>query len=116
MTVALILLHVALCLVLIYSVFVRFVRTDASVRIDVRLAFWLLGLAACLAVPAPLFGYVPRVLDLLLLAAFAAVQHVTGRHWTRGVPRDFYQPGCAPRNRVCDGQGGRCCNEDERHE
>lgn len=113
MTAVLILLHVALCLVLIYSVFVRFVRTDDSVRIDVRLAFWLLGLAACLAVPAPLFGYVPRLLDLLLLAAFAAVQHVTGRHWTRGVPRDFYQPGCAPRNRMCDARGLNCCRGDD---
>ena len=114
MTAALIAAHVALCLVLIYSVFVRFVHTDTDVRLDVRLAFFLLGVAACSGVPAPLFGYVPRVIDLLLLAAFAAVQHVTGRHWQRGVPRDFFKPGCAPRNRACDGQGGRCCKgEDE---
>ena len=105
MTAALIAAHVALCLLLIYSVFQRFVHTDASVRLDVRIAFWLLGLAACLAVPAPLLGYVPRPLDVLLLAAFAAVQHVTGRHWRRGVPRDFYRPGCAPRNRAGDAFG-----------
>ena len=102
MTATLIALHVALCLALIHSVFVRFVRTDASVRIDVRLAFWLLGLAACLGVPAPLFGYVPRLLDLLLLASFTAVQWVTGRHWTAGVPHDFYKPGHMPLRRACD--------------
>lgn len=100
--------HELLCLLLIYTVFCRAVRTDHTVRVDVRLSFFLLGVVACFGVPAPLiWGLIPNTFTLLLLAGVTIVQISTARHWVDGVPHVFYKPECAPRRRRSDDQGDR---------
>lgn len=87
------LLHEALAWALFYSVFCRAVRLNCSAGRDVRLAFWLLGIAAIAAVAAPIQpGWRPDGLTLILLAAFALVQIVTARYWCNGVPSRFLKP------------------------
>ena len=100
--------HEALCLALFYSVFCRCVRSSDKVRTSVRLAFVFLGLVACAGMVAPLvWGVVPDLFSLSLLAAITVVQLVTAHYWRAGVPDRFYKPGCAPRRRrQCDIHGG----------
>lgn len=103
---AMLLAHELLCAILIYSVFCRACRTDHTVRVDVRISFFLLGVVACLGMPAPLFWeFIPNLFTLMLLAVIAAIQVVTARHWAKGVPYVFYKPEHAPRRRRCDVKG-----------
>lgn len=106
---SILILHELLCVALFYSVFFRAVKSCEKVRTDVRIAFVVLGLVASLGMAAPLvWGLVPDLFGLALLAAMTAVQLVTSKHWSTGVPDRFYKPGCAPRQRrASDHSGGR---------
>lgn len=95
--------HELLCAVLIYTVFCRAVKTDERVRLDVRFAFFVLGMASCLGMAAPLvWGVLPSPISLVMLTAFVAVQVTTARHWKHGVPGCFYKPCSVPRRRASD--------------
>lgn len=97
---AMIVAHELLCAALFYSVFCRAVRTCERVRVLVRLSFFLLGVVACAGMAAPLvWGMVPTIFGLALLAAMTVVQLVTAYYWIAGVPDRFYKPGCAPSRR-----------------
>lgn len=108
-----VILHELLCAALFYSVFCRAVRTCDRVRVLVRLAFFGLGVVACAGAAAPLvWGMVPTMFGLALLAAITAVQMVTAHYWAAGVPDRFYKPGCTPTNRrstdlLCQKKEGR---------
>lgn len=98
--------HELLCVILIFTVFCRAVRMDHTVRLDVRLAFFLLGVVACIGVPAPLiWGFEPNAFTLLLVGVVALVQTVTSRYWKNGVPLSFYRPEHMPRRRSTDRVG-----------
>lgn len=100
---AMLIAHELLCLVLIFTVFCRAVRMNSSVRVDVRLAFFLLGAVACVGVPAPwVWGFNPNAFALMLMAVIALVQIVTSRYWRNGVPLSFYRPEHMPRRRASD--------------
>ena len=107
---ALLILHEALSLALAYTVFCRSCRSDAdTVRLDIRVAFWLLGVVAVIGIPAPLvWPAIITAYSLALLAGVAAVQIITARYWHEGVPKPFCRPpGVSPGRRACD-KGG-CC-------
>lgn len=103
---AMLVAHELLCFVLIFTVFCRAVRMDNSVRIDVRLAFFLLGAVACIGVPAPwVWGFSPNMFTLFLLGGITLVQIVTSRYWRVGVPLSFYRPDRMPCRRATDREG-----------
>jgi hypothetical protein len=83
------LLWVALCLALLWSVFCRLVRTNARTLFHVRLSIWLLGLASLVGMAAPLYGWMPDYVVLLMTAACLNMQIVAARHWKQGVPVNF---------------------------
>lgn len=98
-------LHMALAAALFYTVFCRAVRLSGETHLDVRLAFFALGLVACLAMAWPFYrpGWSPDLLHLVLLAGIDAVQIVTARYWCNGVPSRFLKPkeeACKP-SRSC---------------
>lgn len=98
MTSALLFLHEALCLGLWYAIFCRSVKTDKSVRADVRAALVLLGSVALAGVVAPLaWAWEPDAWGLALLAAIVIFQLVTAAHWAHGVPDGFINPDHVPR-------------------
>lgn len=85
-----VLLHEALCAALFFTVFCRAVKTDATVRADVRFAFFVLGIAACAGMVAPVaWAHQPNAYDLLLLGAVVLVQAITAHHWAEEVPPQF---------------------------
>lgn len=89
-------LHSALCIVLMWGCFCRLARTDANTRESVRMAFWALFIAALVAFNAPwawklwdVKRYIIQWTDLALLAAMTLVQVVTAHHWHAGAPLAF---------------------------
>jgi len=79
-----------LCASLFYGCFVRAVRSSSDIVLfEVRLAFNMLSAAALWGMAAPIFGHVPDVGDLLMLAAISYTQHITTRHWEENVPPRF---------------------------
>lgn len=104
----LLVLHEALCAAVWYTVFCRAVRSDHTVRLDVRLSFIALGLASALGMAAPLaWGWQPDWYTLVLLASITLVQGVTAAHWQAGVPDQFIKPECRPRRRRATDLTGR---------
>lgn len=92
--------HELLCAALFYSVFCRAVRTDAQVKADIRLAFFVLGSVALMGMAAPLaWDHQPSGFDLALLGSIVLVQVITARHWRDGVPEHFLHAHHRPRNR-----------------
>jgi hypothetical protein len=82
--------HELLCIALFVTVFCRAVKTDSTVRADVRFAFFVLGIAACAGIVAPLtWAHQPTAYDLLLLGAVVLVQAITAHHWAKEVPPQF---------------------------
>ena len=82
--------HEILCIALFYTVFCRSVSTDGRVKADVRFAFFVLGIVACMGMVAPIaWAYEPHPFALALLAAVVLVQIITAHHWAHGVPDQF---------------------------
>lgn len=82
--------HETLCMALFFTVFCRAVKTDATVRADVRFAFFVLSTVACMGMVAPLaWAYDPGPFELSLLAAVVLVQTITAHHWRHEVPPTF---------------------------
>ena len=90
-------LHTLLCVALLLTVLVRLFRTDDQTFEAVRLAFWLLAVAAIIGLLAPWahkmfpwFGrFKPHASTLLMEAGIVAVQLVTAKHWRTCVPSQF---------------------------
>lgn len=83
-------MHELLCVALFYSVFCRAVQSTTAVKLDVRLAFFLLGGVALAGIVAPLaWAFVPDAWSLALLSSIVLVQVVTALHWRHGVPVVF---------------------------
>jgi hypothetical protein len=75
---------------LFWSCFCRSAHTSkANTKRDIRWAFTILGVVAIVCMVAPLWGYEPDGLVVLVLAAATITQLVTAHHWRAGVPRQF---------------------------
>lgn len=82
--------YLAACAAVAYSGFCRLVRTDISTLLAIRVAMWLLTVAALAAGGAVLvWGHSPRWPDAALAAAIALVQAVTSMLWRDGVPAPY---------------------------
>lgn len=82
--------YLAASLVLAYTGFCRLVRTDVSTVLCIRVAFWLLTVAASVSVAAVLiWSYQPGWPSALLVACMAAVQMATALLWRDGVPAPY---------------------------
>ena len=92
--------HLVLCALLLGTVLFRMFRTNEETFEAVRLAFWLLAVAAIVGLLAPwahhLFPWAGRLRlhwsTLLLEAGIVAVQFVTAKHWQYTVPNQFQRP------------------------
>ena len=86
-------LHIACCAALFWSVFCRSVILNGNARLDVRFAFYMLGCAALMGIVAPMvWGFVPTGYTIMLVASVSYVQLTTAKHWRGGVPPDFVKP------------------------
>lgn len=92
-------IYLAASLTLAYTGFCRLVRTDVSTVLCIRVAFWLLTVAASVSVAAVLvWGYQPGWPSALLVACMAAVQMATAILWRQGVPVPYRSEANQTRN------------------
>lgn len=96
---ALTVIHVLLCLALFWGCFVRAVRADTRVLLQIRLAFNLLASASLAGLVVPLLGYQPTLWSVCMLAAIAYTQHITTHHWEAGPPDRFLHPSARKHHR-----------------
>ena len=88
-----------LCVALFWSVFCRSVRMDKTTKIDIRVSIWLLGLASLAGFGAPLYGWEPDSITLLIVGAAVLMQAIMAQHWSHGVPDRFVNTRFLPRAR-----------------
>lgn len=86
----------ALCGVIFWSVFCRSVKVNKTTKLDVRLAIWGVGIASLVGIGAPLYGWMPDPVTIVIVLAIAVMQGVMAQHWRHGVPshfvKDIYKP------------------------
>lgn len=66
----------ALCLALFWTVFCRSVHMTKAVRLEIRLAVFAVGLASLVGLGAPVYGWVPDMVVLLIVWAVVLLQLV----------------------------------------
>ena len=81
-----------LCLALFWAVFCRSIRVDKTTRLDVRLALWLVGIASLFGLGAPIYGWMPNLVTLVIVGSVVILQTVMARYWGEGVPERFVDP------------------------
>lgn len=87
-------LHEALCVIMFYGAFCRLVRCNNSTKVEIRVAFFLIGAAACAGLTQPLRAHwEPSLFELLLLVGVVTMQMVTAPRWRDGVPAKFQTGG-----------------------
>jgi hypothetical protein len=88
MTEFMILVHEFLCIALFYSCFCRATKTSrAHTRVEIRLAIWLLGVAASMGIVWPIYrNWKPDEFSIFLLFAVTVGQAVFSNLWSKGVP------------------------------
>jgi hypothetical protein len=91
-----------LCVALFWSVFCRSVRVDKTTMLDVRIALWLVGLASLSGLGAPLYGWTPDLVTLIIVGAVVVMQAVMATHWQHGVPYQFIHKQHRPKRRSGD--------------
>jgi len=80
-------------LALAYTGFCRLVRTDVSTVLCIRVAFWLLTVAASVSSAAVLvWGYQPGWPSAALATSMAVVQVASSLLWRGGVPEPYRLP------------------------
>jgi hypothetical protein len=91
-----------LCLALFWSVFCRSVIANATTRVEIRLVLWAVGLSALLGMAAPLYGWAPDRVTLIMVSTFVLMQTVMAQLWHHGVPHPFIQDSHKPKRRAAD--------------
>lgn len=84
-------MHEALCMMLLWTCFCRATRTNAHTRKPVVVAFYLLSVSALWATFAPFIGWTPDSVSLLLVASMTLVQTTTARFWQQSPPSAFQE-------------------------
>jgi hypothetical protein len=91
---SLLITHEILAAMLFYTCFCRAVKTNGTVRVDVLIALWFLGIVSCVSMFAPMaFGWEPDLMSVMLLLGMVIVQVVTAAHWRDGIPKEFVDEG-----------------------
>lgn len=92
----------ALCIALFWSIFCRSVKVNQTTKLDVRLALWGVGIASLAGLGAPLYGWSPDYVTLVIVLAIVIMQLVMAQHWRHGVPIHFVRDAHKPRRRAAD--------------
>lgn len=73
---ATLLLWESMCLSLLWVVFCRSVYITKAVRLDIRLSVFAVGLAALFGIGAPVYGWTPDLVTMLITSSLAVLHLV----------------------------------------
>lgn len=91
-----------LCCVLLWSVFVRLVHVDTTTKTEVRMVLVAAGLASLVGIGAPLYGWLPDGLTLLMFATVVSMETILASPWKSGIPAQFIKDMHRPKRRAGD--------------
>lgn len=91
-----------LCIALFLSVYDRIIMVNPTTRLEIRLALCGVGLAAIVGLAAPLYGWVPDLVTLIIVSAIVIMQTVMAELWRNGVPHQFICDLHKPKRRAGD--------------
>jgi|JI10StandDraft_1071094.scaffolds.fasta_scaffold682888_2 hypothetical protein len=82
-----------------YASFCRLViMSKETTRLDAMVAFWLVGVASLASIFSIAFwGFTPRLMSVLHLAAFVLMFVIARRAWSRGLPDAYVERRRRPR-------------------
>ncbi len=83
-------IHEILSAFLFYSCFCRSLKMSKETTIlEIRLAFYCLAITSVVSIFAPLQGFEPNYLVVMLLSAISIVQYTTSKYWKSSPPIKF---------------------------
>jgi len=91
-----------LCLVLLWSVFVRLVHVDTTTKTEVRMVLVLAGIASLVGIGAPLYGWLPDGVMLFMFAVVVSMETILASPWKSGIPTQFIKDLHRPKRRAGD--------------
>ncbi len=88
-----------LCAVLFWSVFVRLVHVDKTTKTEVRLVLVAAGMASLVGIGAPLYGWLPDGVTLLMFGVVVVMETILSSPWKFGIPAQFIKDLHRPKHR-----------------
>lgn len=82
-------IHEFLAIFLFYTCFCRSVKMNSNTIREIRLAFYGLSLAAVVSIFAPMRGWRPDWIHIIMLLAINIVQYTTSKFWHHSLPSSF---------------------------
>ncbi len=92
----------SLCVLLFWSVFVRLVHVDTTTKTEVRIVLVLAGQASIVGFGAPLYGWLPDGMTLLMFGVVVAMETILSSPWKFGIPVQFIKDLHRPKRRAGD--------------
>lgn len=93
-----------LCAALVWAVFCRMVFVDKTTKPEVRIVLRATGFAALIGAGAPLYGWMPDGITLLVVGAVVSTEVVLSQYWKYGIPSHFIREMYRPHRRSGDAQ------------
>lgn len=91
---------------LLWSVFYRSAIADKRTRLSVRLGLFGTATASLVGVGAPLYGWVPDTVVVVIVAAICYMQCTFAQFWHLHVPGQYIYPKYRIHRRKTDFEGG----------
>lgn len=91
-----------LCLALLWSVFLRLIHVDKTTKPEVRIVLVVTGFAALMGAGAPLYGWLPDGITLVVLGSLVSMELILSRDWSHGIPVQYLKAFYRPHRRVGD--------------
>lgn len=96
------LLWEGLCIALLWSVFCRLIHVDKTTKPEVRTVVRCTGLAAILGIGAPIYGWEPDTVTMIIMTAVVSMEIVLSQNWKYGIPSQFILDIHRPKRRAED--------------
>jgi len=91
-----------LMIALVWSVFYRSALADHTTRFCIRLGLTGTAVGGILGMAAPLYGWMPDAVTVLIVMSIVNMQVAFAQFWKHGVPPQYVQPECRGQRRSSD--------------
>ncbi len=81
-------------LVLLWSVFYRATITSRNTLLSVRIGLFAMSAAALVGMVAPLYGYSPHYITVIVVVCIVYAQAMFAGYWRTSVPGQYIKPEC----------------------
>lgn len=98
------LLWESLCIAMFWSIFCRLIHVDKTTKPLVRVVVRGVGMASIIGIGAPIYGWVPDTVTMIMIGAVVGMEMVLSQNWKYGIPAQFIIDMHRPKRRAGDTQ------------